>query len=150
MSDTALLSLEPRTEAGSTAAKQLRAAGRVPCVVYSSGEETKCYSVDAREFGPYIHQDGTIDIKVDGKKRTAAIKEVQLNRISGDVLSIDFQAMSAKEAAAYDAAAEEAARLEAEAQAARDAAIAEAAKNVAAAEEAAAEEEADAEVAPAE
>jgi large subunit ribosomal protein L25 len=48
---TASLSAELRSETGKGAARKLRAAGRVPAVIYGHNRESQSLTLDARALG---------------------------------------------------------------------------------------------------
>ena len=50
MPTNARLVAEPRQESGKNVTRKMRAAGRVPAVVYGHGETTRMLSVDAHEL----------------------------------------------------------------------------------------------------
>jgi large subunit ribosomal protein L25 len=102
---------ELRQQTGKGAAGRMRAKGRVPAVVYGKGEETTIISVDQREFEKAMQAGlggGTL-IKLvlskdsdtkgpDRVEKTAILREVQSDVIRGDVIHVDFQAISLNEA----------------------------------------------------
>ena len=52
------LAAESRTDTGKGAARRVRAAGRVPAVLYGHGIKPEHLSIDAREFGQAIRSGG--------------------------------------------------------------------------------------------
>jgi large subunit ribosomal protein L25 len=102
---------EFRRQTGKGAARRMRAEGRVPAVVYGRGEETTIISLDEREFGKamQIGLGGGTLIKLilakdsdandqDRVEKTAIVKEVQSDIVRGNVIHVDFQAISLDEA----------------------------------------------------
>src|SRR2546430_14485762 len=70
MAQQASLSAQPRSERGKSAARKLRASGRLPAVVYGHGEETQALSVDEHEvellFSRISVESTLITLKIDG------------------------------------------------------------------------------------
>lgn len=93
----ASLSGSLRESVGKKSARQLRANGMVPCVIYGSGEQihfaAKNTEVDKIVFTPYVYK---IEIEIDGKKTEAIIQDLQQDPITGKVRHIDFLRLDAK------------------------------------------------------
>jgi large subunit ribosomal protein L25 len=101
---------ELRQQTGKGAARRMRAIRRVPAVVYGRGEETTIISLDEREFEKAMQAGlggGTLirlilsedaDEKGSDKiEKTAILKEVQSDVVRGNVIHVDFQAISLDE-----------------------------------------------------
>jgi large subunit ribosomal protein L25 len=88
-----------RDDAGKGVARKLRAAGRVPAVLYGRGADPQPLSVDARELGHVMHGGANvlIDLVVDGEQHLAMPREVQRDHIKGRYWHIDFFAVSRTE-----------------------------------------------------
>lgn len=76
--------------------REVRAAGKVPCVVYGNGVENISFAVDEKELKnlthtPYCH---IVDLDVDGQKFTALLHEVQYHPVTDKALHADFLAVS--------------------------------------------------------
>lgn len=76
--------------------REVRAAGKVPCVVYGNGVENISFSVDEKELKnlthtPYCH---IVDLDVDGQKFIALLHEVQYHPVTDRALHADFLAVS--------------------------------------------------------
>ena len=76
--------------------REVRAAGKVPCVVYGNGAENISFAVDEKELKslthtPYCH---IVDLDVDGQKFTALLHEVQYHPVNDRALHADFLAVS--------------------------------------------------------
>jgi len=84
---------EKRDQHGKGPAHRLRAAGRVPAVLYGHGKAAVSLSTNAHDIAPMLHHTGLVTLKVEGRKRdvTAIIKDVQLDIIRGTVRHVDFQ-----------------------------------------------------------
>jgi len=91
---------ERREGTGKGVARKLRAAGRVPAVVYGQGMESTPVSVDAKELFHVMHAGGAnvlLDVVVDGKRQLALARDVQRDHIHGRFIHVDFLAVSATE-----------------------------------------------------
>ncbi|MBR3744009.1 MAG: 50S ribosomal protein L25 [Bacteroidales bacterium] len=76
--------------------REVRAAGKVPCVVYGNGVENISFAVDEKELKnlthtPYCH---IVDLDVDGQKFIALLHEVQYHPVTDRALHADFLAVS--------------------------------------------------------
>lgn len=99
------LSARPRTESGRNAVKQVRARGAVPAVIYGSGSEPSNLEVSRREIERLLsHAVGEnilveLEIEEGGKttNRLSLIQEVQHHPLRGEVLHVDFHAVSMTE-----------------------------------------------------
>ncbi len=95
MATNAVLKAESRTDHGKSAARRLRAAGRVPGVVYGHGEEPRSVSVDARELDHLLSRISVetklIQLELDGRPGgRALVREVQTHPYRPEVLHVDF------------------------------------------------------------
>lgn len=91
----AQLSGSLRASVGKKDAKAVRNAGRVPCVLYGSGEQVhfSVRSVDMEKliFSPDVYQ---IEIDLDGTKKMAIIQEKQMHPVTDKPRHIDFLELS--------------------------------------------------------
>ncbi len=82
-------------EAGTSAAKRLRAEGKVPGVVYGHGMDPLPVAVDARALrGALTTEAGLnalLSLKVDGSDHLTMAREIQRDHVRGTVLHVDFQ-----------------------------------------------------------
>jgi large subunit ribosomal protein L25 len=85
------LSGSPRTSVGKKDAKAIRDAGRVPCVLYGSGEQTH-FSADAVKVSKLVYTPDVykVDLDIDGKKAQAIIQEIQQNPLTDKITHVDF------------------------------------------------------------
>ena len=96
MSTEVTLSAETREGIRKGANRKLRATGRVPAVLYGKDAEPTLLSVDAREAERLFQQisvENTIielQVKGDGAKVQALVREVQVATLRPDLLHIDF------------------------------------------------------------
>jgi large subunit ribosomal protein L25 len=85
---------EPREATGKGAARKIRAAGRVPAVVYGHGVDPVKLTVDAKELFHTLHTDAgvnvLIDLKVNSDQMLAMPREVQRDSIRGTFIHVDF------------------------------------------------------------
>jgi large subunit ribosomal protein L25 len=100
MSQTTLVA-QPRTTAGSAAARRLRAEDAIPGVLYGHGMTPVSVSVGRRDLrvalsGP-AGFNTVLSLEVDGKKYPAVIKEVQRHPVKRSVSHIDFMQINMKE-----------------------------------------------------
>ena len=83
---------------GTRVSKRLRAAGRVPGVVYGLGQDPTPVDVDWRELRQVLTGEAglnaLIDLEVDGDTQLCIVKELQRHPIRQTVLHIDFLAIS--------------------------------------------------------
>src|SRR5216117_2056422 len=97
------LKVEPRTAIGRSAARRLKARGIVPAVVYGGKEKSQPLQVSARDINAMLsHASGEnilVEFEIAGHKgtRTALLQEVQHSPVGGDVLHVDFHAISMDE-----------------------------------------------------
>ena len=88
------LKAERREGTGKGAAHKIRAAGRVPAVVYGHGAEPLHVTVDSRELFHLLHTEaGTnvlVDMRVDKDQFLAMPREIQRDHIQGRFLHVDF------------------------------------------------------------
>ena len=93
------LKLEKR-EATGKKVKSLRAAGMIPSVVYGGKEPILVaseYVATEKVLGKAGYH-SPIDLDIDGKKQMAIVKDVQIDPVSRQIVNVEFQAISAKEA----------------------------------------------------
>jgi large subunit ribosomal protein L25 len=94
------LPIEPREKVGTTGSQALRAAGRIPAVIYGHGTEAEHISIDAHAFEELLHhggRTGMITLTGKGKPETALVREVQRSPVSRRILHVDMLRVSADE-----------------------------------------------------
>lgn len=95
------LKAEKREGTGSGVAIKLRAAGRVPAVLYGQGIVATSISVDAKDLYRLLHTSaGTnvlVDLVVDGEEHLAIPREIQRDHIHSKYVHVDFFAVSRDE-----------------------------------------------------
>lgn len=93
MSDQVLLKAEVRTEVGKQVAKRLRAAGKLPAVVYGEKLEPLACTVDAKALETLLHEHGRnaiINLDTGNQTQSTIVKEFQQDYLRGDMLHVDF------------------------------------------------------------
>lgn len=87
----AQLSGSLRTSVGKKDAKAVRNAGRVPCVIYGTGEQThfSVKSVDMIKliFSADVYQ---VEIDIDGTKKMAIIQDLHMHPVKDTPVHVDF------------------------------------------------------------
>ena len=94
----------PRTQSRRNGARNLRAAGRVPAVIYGRQAKPQNLEVSAKEFGDLIHHSVSenllVDLSVENDaraRRLALVQEIQHHPLEGDVLHVDFHEVTEDE-----------------------------------------------------
>lgn len=90
------LSAKPRTEFGKNACRRIRAAGRVPAILYGLEEEPVALSVDHHDFNVLLaHEAGAtiIDLAPEGADAPTPVivREVLDHPVTSQRLHVDFQ-----------------------------------------------------------
>lgn len=85
------LSGSPRESVGKKDAKHIRAAGRVPAVLYG-GEGQVSFSLDLIELSKYVYTPDVYQftVDVDGTSYQAILKDLQFDPVSDRILHADF------------------------------------------------------------
>jgi large subunit ribosomal protein L25 len=88
------LNVSKREGTGKGVARRIRAAGKVPAVVYGRGMDPVSIEVDRREFVHALTTDaGTnvlLSLELDGEKITTLARELQRDPVKGTLLHADF------------------------------------------------------------
>ncbi|HYZ16868.1 MAG TPA: 50S ribosomal protein L25 [Candidatus Acidoferrum sp.] len=94
------LTLVARDHAGTTTAKALRKAGKVPGVVYGHGTSTPI-AIDAKELAELLlsgSRSKVVEATIAGAKDSVLLRKIESDPISRRPLSVDFQRVSRDEA----------------------------------------------------
>ncbi len=85
------LSGSPRANVGKVDAKEIRAKGHVPCVIYG-GKEQIHFHADIRAFKPVIFTPNAhiVEIDLDGKVYKTVLQEAQYHRLNDQLIHADF------------------------------------------------------------
>jgi len=93
----------PRSFARRAGAKKLRAAGRIPAVIYGGKSKSQNLELTAKEIEDLIHHSASENLLVDlsvkdnAGKRLALVQEVQRHPLHGNVLHVDFHEVAENE-----------------------------------------------------
>ncbi|MEQ9569212.1 MAG: 50S ribosomal protein L25 [Longimicrobiales bacterium] len=96
MSKHATLKAEKRDATGKGVARKLRAAGRLPAVVYGQGGEALAITLDTAETEHLFHQisveNTIVDLTVEGEGDSfqTLVREIQVHPYRPDVVHVDF------------------------------------------------------------
>jgi large subunit ribosomal protein L25 len=86
---------------GSRPASRLRAAGRVPAVVYGHGMDPLPVAVDARELRAALNTEAGVNVvlqlEVAGERHLAMPRVLQRHPVRNNVIHVDFQVVRADE-----------------------------------------------------
>jgi large subunit ribosomal protein L25 len=97
------LAAERRDAIGRAAVRKLKARGAVPAVVYGGKDKPEPLQVSRRDISLILsHASGEnilVELEIDGEKtsRMAMVQEVQHSPVGGDILHVDFHAVSMDE-----------------------------------------------------
>lgn len=95
------LTAQPRAGLGRSAVRKIKQQGQVPGVIYGAKQEPLHLQLAAREVREVLaHATGEhllVELQISGENRLALIQEVQHHPLRGDVLHVDFHAVSADE-----------------------------------------------------
>jgi large subunit ribosomal protein L25 len=95
------LKAEHRTAVGRSAARKLKTQGAIPAVVYGGKDKPQPLQVSARDVNKMLsHASGEnilVELEIAGGNRMALIQEIQHSPLGGNVLHIDFHAVSMDE-----------------------------------------------------
>lgn len=97
------LKAERRTAIGRAAARKLKARGVIPAIIYGGRNKPQPLQVSARDVNAMLsHASGEnilVELEIDGEEsnRSALVQEIQHSPVGGDILHIDFHAVSMDE-----------------------------------------------------
>lgn len=95
MSMHAVLKAEKRDAQGKGVARKLRAAGRLPAVVYGQGGDAMSITLDTADASHLFHnisvENTIVDLNVEGEAPfQTLVREIQVHPFRPDVLHVDF------------------------------------------------------------
>lgn len=97
--DTTLTATK-RNQLGKGGARKLRAAGKLPAVLYGVQDETICLTVDPKAltdiFQATRNRNTVLQLDVEGTKVSALVREAQRHPASREILHVDFQQVGEK------------------------------------------------------
>ena len=87
------LKAEKREKLGSSEARKIRRAGRIPAIIYSANGNVN-FSIDAKEFDAEYLKGNSLtsvfEIELDGKKTKVIAQKVELDPVSDHPIHVDF------------------------------------------------------------
>jgi len=131
MADDNKLVAEPRDSFGKGAARKIRAAGKIPAVIYGHGTDPQHVTLPGHQVGLILRKaNQVLDLDISGKSQLALVKDVQKDPVrqiiehldlivvrKGEKVTIDVPVHVEGEAAAGTNAAQDANTLSLEAEA---------------------------------
>jgi large subunit ribosomal protein L25 len=103
---TASLSAELRTEHGKGVARKLRAAGKIPGVVYGHGREAQALTLVSRELDKLLATfsvgSTVVELSLGNATTKTLIREVQRHPFKKQILHVDFMELVAGEKVIVD------------------------------------------------
>lgn len=96
MTDT--LNVENRDQTGTLRMRRLRAAGKIPAVLYGHGQPSVNLSIAARDVEKMIRDSSHIVTLSGSVSESALVKEVQWDALGSNVLHVDLARIDASEA----------------------------------------------------
>jgi large subunit ribosomal protein L25 len=98
MAKRLLLEAEVRDQVGSKDASRIRKQGRIPAIVYGHKQQPKAISLNTHDFVEGLHHGHRLmDIKIDKKKETVLIKDLQYDELGKYVIHADLQLVDVTE-----------------------------------------------------
>jgi large subunit ribosomal protein L25 len=97
MSSDQVLEVHARAERGKGASRRMRAAGKIPAVVYGGGKETVPIEIDRKAVLDLLKTSGTenavflLKLAGTGQERHTMIRELDVDPVSRQIRHIDFQ-----------------------------------------------------------
>lgn len=108
MSETALV-VEAREAIGKGAARKLRAAGKIPAILYGRGRDSLPLALDPRALDRILRSSGAntlLDLTVEGhpevKDTVALVKDLQRDPLRGSIVHADLYAVDLTRAVTVD------------------------------------------------
>lgn len=81
-SDDNTLATEIRTQFGKGAARRLRAAGKIPAVLYGHGTEPRHLALDGHAVFLLVRKaNAVLDLQIEGESQLALVKDIQRNPV---------------------------------------------------------------------
>src|SRR5262245_39991031 len=101
MQSAKVLTVESREDNGKGAARKLRAAGRIPGILYGAGRDSKPVAVDRKSFELLIKSGGhhgLLDVTLgSGQPIKALVREIQVHPVSREFVHVDLQSIKMTE-----------------------------------------------------
>ncbi|MBO3662182.1 50S ribosomal protein L25/general stress protein Ctc [Microbacterium stercoris] len=103
MTEQTTLDVDVRTEFGKGFARRLRAAGKIPAVLYGHGTEPVHVALPGHETALIVrHANAVIELKIEGKAQLALVKDVQKDPVRQIIEHIDLIVVKAGEKITVD------------------------------------------------
>jgi large subunit ribosomal protein L25 len=103
---TASLSAEARSDTGKGVARKLRAAGRIPGVIYGHAREAAPLSLNARDLDKLLSGisagSTVVELTLGGSTTKTLIREIQRHPFKKQIMHVDFQELVAGEKVTVD------------------------------------------------
>ncbi len=91
MAETLTLKAEARDQIGTRAARAIRAAGRLPAIIYGHGEGVQTVTLEHHEVEVALeHGAHTLHIELAGKSQQCLIKDVQYDHMNATPVHMDL------------------------------------------------------------
>lgn len=94
MAQTVNINAERRSGSGKGAARQLRASGRIPAVLYGHGRDAESLALGEAELERVLTgiaaESTIIDLSIDGAPTKVLIREIQRHPYRSKILHVDF------------------------------------------------------------
>jgi large subunit ribosomal protein L25 len=91
MSDDNKLVAEARDQFGKGAARKIRAAGKIPAVIYGHGSEPQHVTLPGHEVSLILRKaNALLDLEIGGKSQLALVKDVQKDPVRQIIEHIDL------------------------------------------------------------
>jgi large subunit ribosomal protein L25 len=98
MAESVVLEAEKRAGRGTRKAEKLRAAGKIPAVIYGHKKETLSVSLPGEELlNAILHKARVLDLRTDGAVQKVLIRELQWDHLGKELLHVDFERIRADE-----------------------------------------------------
>lgn len=92
---------EKRDLSGTTVARAVRRAGKLPAIVYGGGSATQSIILNHNDVVKHLEHEAVysqvLDLKIDGKKQKAVLKGIQHHPAKPQILHMDFMRINAKQ-----------------------------------------------------
>jgi len=89
-----VVAAESRSETGKNANRRLRAAGKIPGVLYGTGKTPAAVAVSPKDIGAILKsatgENTLFDLEIGGSRRKVILKEFQLEPLKNRLLHADF------------------------------------------------------------
>ena len=91
MADDTRVSAETRTTFGKGAARRIRAAGKIPAVIYGHGTEPQHVTLPGHQVGLILRKaNAVLELDIEGKEQLALVKDVQKDPVRQIIEHIDL------------------------------------------------------------